>query len=135
VSADLDRRIELALGQVYDPCSLAANAPVSIVDLGLVLGWALDDRANLTVRLCVTSPCCTLAPNIARGVEHALRELPGIATIGVDLDGSVVWTPARMTRRGQATLRRRRQRSRAAVPLRPRQWREAAVTEPGAPAP
>jgi metal-sulfur cluster biosynthetic enzyme len=123
-STNLDRAIEAALGRVFDPCSLAANAPVSIVDMGLVLGWRVDEAGNVTVRMCVTSPCCTLAPNIAAGAERELRRIDGLAEVTVEMDAATFWTPDRMTDRGRETLRLRRERSQALLPVRPRQWQE-----------
>lgn len=125
-SADLSGAIEAALERVFDPCSLAARAPVSIVDMGLVLGWRVDEAAHLTVRMCVTSPCCTLAPNIAAGAERELRRIEGVGDVTIELDAATFWTPERMTDRGREVLRLRRERSQALLPVRPRQWRESA---------
>ena len=126
VRTELDGAIEAALGRVFDPCSLAAHAPVSIVEMGLVLGWRVDEAANVTVRMCVTSPCCTLAPNIAAGAERELRRIDGLGEVTVEMDAATFWTPERMTDRGRETLQRSRERSLTLLPVRPRQWREPA---------
>jgi metal-sulfur cluster biosynthetic enzyme len=74
--------------------------------------------------MCVTSPCCTLAPNIAAGVERELGSVPGLRSVTVEMDAATFWTPAMMSERGRETLRRRRERSQALLPVHPRQWRE-----------
>lgn len=120
----MDREIAEALATVYDPCSLAANAPVSIIDLGLVREWSVDDEGNLRVKMCVTSACCTMAPNIVRGAIQVLRAIPGVKSAEVELDPTFFWTPESMTELGRETLRIRREASLSQSKVKPQQWRE-----------
>ncbi|WP_376703071.1 iron-sulfur cluster assembly protein [Mesorhizobium sp. ISC25] len=124
MTGTLDDQIAEALGSVYDPCSLASNAPVSIIDMGLIKSWTVDDVGNLHVTMCVTSACCTMAPNIVRGAVAALTAIPGIKAAEVKIDPSVFWTPDSMTERGRETLRRRREQSLAQTKTTPQQWRQ-----------
>ena len=121
----LDDKIMAALHQVCDPCSIAANAPISIVDMGLVRDWSVDEGGNLVVRMCVTSPSCTMAPHMIGGVEKLLSQIHEISSIRVDVDPLVFWTPDEMTDSGKEILAGRRKRSLLLARVEPQQWRKA----------
>jgi metal-sulfur cluster biosynthetic enzyme len=119
-----DEEVGKALEQVCDPCSIASNAPISIIDMGLVKGWTLGDAGDLVVRMCVTSACCTMAPNIVKGAEEViLRTVTGVRSVRVEIDPTIFWTPDSMTERGRQILAARRQASLAASKVAPQQWR------------
>ena len=67
----LDDAVRAALHQVCDPCSIAAQAPVSIIDMGLVRDWKVDN-GELVVRMALTSPSCTMGPHMMRAAEVLL---------------------------------------------------------------
>jgi metal-sulfur cluster biosynthetic enzyme len=121
-----DAQIERALDRIYDPCSLAANNALSLVDMGLVRDWQVDDEGNLSVRMCVTSPSCLMAPTFLEAARVELAKIDGIGTVRVDVDASVFWTEDLMTERGKRLARERRERAGQAR-ARPQQWRETAV--------
>jgi metal-sulfur cluster biosynthetic enzyme len=125
MSTSFDEAIRDALEQVCDPCSIAANAPVSILDMGLVRGWSVDDEANLTVCMCVTSASCTMGPHMVRATEELLSKIPGLNSARVEIDPSVFWTPEDITGRGREVLKQRRSSSLAKSPVAPQQWRLA----------
>jgi len=122
--ASLDLEVEAALGRVYDPCSLAANNPLSLIDMGLVLGWDFDPHGNLSVRMCVTSSTCLMAPKFLGAARQELEKIEGIGSVAVDVDPSVLWGPELMTDEGKRLERLRHQRSRHVTRARPQQWRE-----------
>jgi len=117
--------IRTALELVCDPCSIAAQAPISIVDMGLVRGWTIDDDGNVVVTMCVTSPSCTMGPHMVRAAEQALNKVAGVKSSRVDVDPSFFWSPERMTHQGRASLAERRQQSVAIRPVVPQQWRHS----------
>jgi len=123
-SARLDLEIRNALGRVYDPCSLAANTPLSVIDMGLVRDWSIDDQRQLTVRMCVTTPTCLMGPKLIDAARHELRQITGIEQVTIEVDPSVFWTPDLMSSRGKRTVQGRHQRSRQVATVRPQQWRE-----------
>lgn len=131
MSSSFDDAIKSALEQVCDPCSIAANAPVSIFDMGLVKGWSVDDHANLAVRMCVTSASCTMGPHMVRAAEELLSRIPGLNSVRVEVDPTVFWTPEHITRRGQKMLEERRSSSLAKSPVAPQQWRRHTPTSYG----
>jgi metal-sulfur cluster biosynthetic enzyme len=126
MSGAFHEAIRAALDQVCDPCSIAGNAPVSILDMGLVRGWSVDEQSNLVVRMCVTSPSCTMGPHMVRAAEALLSKIPGLKSARVDIDPGVFWTPDHMTQRGKEMLDGRRSSSLANSPVAPQQWRNAA---------
>ena len=126
MNSSIDNAIRRALHQICDPCSIAAQAPVSILDMGLVRDWDIDDEGNLTVRMALTSPSCTMGPHMVRAAEQLLSAVPGLKSARVEVDPNVFWTPADMTETGRTMLDSRRQNSLAAAVARPQQWRERA---------
>jgi metal-sulfur cluster biosynthetic enzyme len=128
MTSDIDLKIRDALNTVHDPCSVAVNAPLGLVDMGLVVGWSIDEEANLSVRLCVTSPGCIMAPHLVRAAEDKLRKIPELASVRVVVESRVFWTENRMTPAGREALDARRRRSPVATALEPQQWRRRSGT-------
>ncbi len=96
---DLVGAISAALAGVYDPCSIAAGRPMSLVDMRLVTGWSLDDGV-LTVTFCVTFAGCTMAPHFTEAARVELAKLPGVRDVVTVVDTAHVWTP-----RGAVSMR------------------------------
>lgn len=88
----LDTTVRAALAGVYDPCSVAAGRPLSLVDMGLFLGARLDG-GTLAVRFAVTFAGCTMAPHFLRAAEAELATLPGVEQVVATVDTSHVWSP------------------------------------------
>jgi metal-sulfur cluster biosynthetic enzyme len=91
----IDDEIRAVLGRIHDPCSIAAGRPVSVLDMGLVRGWVLDDGV-LTVTFCVTFAGCTMAPHFAQAAAEDLARLPGVERVETVIDTNFVWTPEMM---------------------------------------
>jgi metal-sulfur cluster biosynthetic enzyme len=78
-----------ALQPVSDP-----ELDISIVDLGLVRGVAVDDEAGrVDIELTLTSPMCPLGPEIMAAVRAAVTALPEVAETKVELVWSPLWDP------------------------------------------
>lgn len=111
--------------RVYDPCSVAAGAPLSIYDMGLVERWTLDREGTLRVTLCVTFGACTMFPHFVRGAEETLAGLPDVRRILVEIDHTIEWSPSRMTGYARSFLAvRRREPLFGGEAPRPRQWQK-----------
>jgi len=113
-----------ALEQVVDPCSVTAGVPLSLVDMGLVVGWSYAGGV-LDLSLTVTGPGCTYLGLLADAAGQVLRGLPVVAEVRVAFVPDIVWDESRMSDRGRGLLAGRRQRTVAALGLRPRMWQEA----------
>ena len=91
--------IVAALGRVIDP-----EVAMSIVDVGLVYGVAVDDR-ELRVTMTMTSAACPVTDLI---VDDAWHELARVVPPSIELDIDIVWeppwTPDRMSERGRRIM-------------------------------
>lgn len=124
-TVELERAIVAAMHLVDDPCSIAARAPLNVVELGLVRSWHLDDDGQVHVTISPTAPSCVLIASIAAGIEARVGAVEGVAGVQVHLDTDTVWLPHMMTDEGRTKLERRRTTSLRSVPVRPRQWEES----------
>lgn len=120
--------VEAALGAVYDPCSVQASAPLSVIDMGLVTSIAIGADGMVRVAMRPTSPWCTMIGCMMQAVEDKVCAVEGVSGVIVDLDREAEdWTEADLTPQGREILDGTRARSRAAVPVRRRQWQERAA--------
>jgi len=119
-------QVRRALDRVYDPCSLALNNPLSIVDMGLVREWHQDD-GTMTVTICVTGPGCMMAPKIIDAAREELERLDFVNSVDIRLDPSVLWTEDMMTDRGRRLQELRHKRAHTVSEVRPQQWRTQAI--------
>lgn len=122
---DFNREIEDRLKRVFDPCSVAAGAPLSIYDMGLVERWTLDREGTLRVTLCVTFGACTMFPHFVRGAEETLEGLPDVRRVVVEIDHTIEWSASRMTAYARSFLAARRgARIFGGEAPQPRQWQK-----------
>jgi len=113
-----DGAVTDALNRVPDPCSAASGAPIGLIDMGLIESWTMAEDGRLQVQMGVTSPCCTLAGNIANSVRETLSELPDVKGVDITFDADRFWTPEMMSPGARDRLQRRAQGS----GVRPRQY-------------
>lgn len=71
-----------AMKDVVDP-----ELMVNIVDLGLLYGATIDDEANVTLDMTLTSPTCPLTDRIEYDTKYVLEPLTNSVTI------NWVWLP------------------------------------------
>jgi metal-sulfur cluster biosynthetic enzyme len=88
----LDQHIEAALSTVYDPCSVAAGRPMSLIDMRLVTGWTFADGV-LDITFCVTFAGCTMAPHFVEAAKTELEKIAGVQTVKTQIVTDYVWTP------------------------------------------
>jgi metal-sulfur cluster biosynthetic enzyme len=120
----LEVSVREAIAKVDDPCSVRANAPLNVFELGLVRSWSVGPDDDVHVMLSPTAPSCVLIGSIMEGIRERVGEVPGVASVDVQLDSETFWTPDLMSDEGRRKLHARRTGSMQRVPLRPRQWRE-----------
>jgi metal-sulfur cluster biosynthetic enzyme len=120
----LEQAVRDAIAKVDDPCSVRANAPLNVFELGLVRSWTVGADGDVRVTLSPTSPSCVLIGSIMQGIERRVAEVPGVESVSVDLDHETFWTEDLMTADGRRKLTDRREGSMQRVPVRPRQWQE-----------
>lgn len=84
-----DEKLLEALRPVEDP-----EIGISIVELGLVYGFEIDEEAkSVKVRMTLTSPMCPMGPEIMAASEMAVRRVPGIEEVKIELVWSPRWDP------------------------------------------
>jgi hypothetical protein len=74
--------IEEAMKDVVDP-----ELMVNVVDLGLLYGVTVDEEANVTLDMTLTSPTCPLTDRIEYDTKYVLDSLANSVTI------NWVWLP------------------------------------------
>jgi FeS assembly SUF system protein len=88
ITSDITR----ALRQVYDP-----EIPVNIYDLGLIYQIAVDEAQKVTVTMTLTAPNCPLADELLQNVHDAVRDVPGVADVVINLTFDPPWSRSRMS--------------------------------------
>ena len=87
-----------AMKDVVDP-----ELMVNVVDLGLVYGVQLDDQANATIDMTLTSPTCPLTDRLEFDTEMALDGL--VNSVAINWVWLPPWTLDNITEEGREQLR------------------------------
>jgi FeS assembly SUF system protein len=89
-----------ALRTVSDP-----ELPVNIYDLGLVYDIQVEPEAGkVAIRMTLTAPGCPVAQTFPGTVECAVRELPEVNEVRVELVWDPPWDKSRMSEAARLTL-------------------------------
>lgn len=91
LDAITDQLIE-ALKTVFDP-----EIPVDIYELGLIYKVDVSDDKDIAIDMTLTAPGCPVAGEMPGWVEDAVREVPGVRNVKVDLVFDPPWDPSRMS--------------------------------------
>src|SRR6188768_1206316 len=81
-----------ALKSVFDP-----EIPVDIYELGLIYKVDVSDDKDVAIDMTLTAPGCPVAGEMPGWVEDAVREIPEIRSVKVDLVFDPPWDPSRMS--------------------------------------
>jgi len=88
---------------VYDP-----EIPVNIVDLGLVYHCNVESIAegenDVHIMMTLTAPGCGMGPVIQGDVEKAVRALPGVKSVNVEVVLDPPWSREMMSEVAQVQL-------------------------------
>lgn len=88
-----------ALRQVFDP-----EIPINIYDLGLIYDIQIDDQKNTHILMTLTSPMCPVAGILPGEAEAAVRAVPGIGQVTVELTWDPPFTVERMSEEAKLML-------------------------------
>ena len=97
-SQTLADRVRLALRKVKDP-----ELNLNIVDLGLVYDIVVDPTL-VQVDMSLTSPGCPAGPQIMGDVENAIKAMPGVQRVAINLVWDPMWSPERIEPRVRAYM-------------------------------
>jgi FeS assembly SUF system protein len=95
----LRQRIVEVMQTVYDP-----EIPVNIYELGMVYDIQIDEEANATVTMTLTSPACPVAGSLPGEVEFRVGTIEGLKSARVNLVWEPPWTPERMSEAAKLQL-------------------------------
>jgi FeS assembly SUF system protein len=98
LDAITDQLIE-KLKTVYDP-----EIPVDIYELGLIYKVDVSDDKDVAIDMTLTAPGCPVAGEMPGWVEDAVREIPGVRNVTVDLVFDPPWDPSRMSDEAKLAL-------------------------------
>ena len=79
------------LKEVTDP-----DIGLNIVDLGLVYDIEIKENREVTVRMTLTTPGCPYGPILLTQVEEAVKEIPEVSQVTVNLVWEPIWNPETM---------------------------------------
>ena len=91
-------QVKLALRKVKDP-----ELNLNIVDLGLVYDISVDG-ADVQIDMTLTSPGCPAGPQIMGDIERAVKALPGVGSVNLNLVWEPFWTPDKIEPRVRAYM-------------------------------
>jgi FeS assembly SUF system protein len=88
-----------ALKTVRDP-----EIPLNLVELGLIYDLVVKEGGAVYVEMTLTTPNCPVAANMPGEVETAIRGVPGVSDVRVNLVWTPPWGPERMTEEARLEL-------------------------------
>jgi metal-sulfur cluster biosynthetic enzyme len=96
-----EERVREALRPVNDP-----EMDLSILDLGLLYGIDIDqEKRHVKLTMTLTSQMCPAGPEILAASEMAVRRLPEVEDVDIELVWSPPWDPRKhCTEEGKAYL-------------------------------
>lgn len=98
--ATLEEAVWRALHEVADP-----EFPISLPDLGLIYGVAVDD-GTARVEVTFTASACPCVEFIKWDIRDRLLAEPGISAVDIEVTWDPPWTAERITERGRRALKR-----------------------------
>lgn len=88
-----------ALAEIADP-----EWPVSIVDMGLVYGVAVDG-GTVTLTLTFTATACPCMEMIQDDIRERLGRVPGVSAVRILISWDPPWTKDRLTAKAREAFR------------------------------
>lgn len=106
-----EEHVREELAGILDPCSISAGAPLSIIDMGLVLDVDVSLPGIIKVNLRLTSPGCLFGVTVFEPeIKRRLSALRGATKVEVDIHNDGLWTESDITPRGRQKLLQVRKR-------------------------
>lgn len=98
-AGDLHERVVEALRTVHDP-----EIPVNIYDLGLIYRLQVEEDGFVDIDMTLTTPHCPVAESMPLMVSEAVRGVPDVADVAVNLVWDPPWSPAQMSEDARMAL-------------------------------
>lgn len=87
------------LKTVFDP-----EIPVDIYELGLIYAVEIADDGKVKVEMTLTTPSCPSAQELPSQVEEAVRAVPGVTDVNVEVVWDPPWDQSRMSEDARLAL-------------------------------
>jgi FeS assembly SUF system protein len=87
------------LKTVFDP-----EIPVDIYELGLIYAVEIGDDGHVKVEMTLTTPSCPSAQELPSQVEEAVRAVPGVTDVTVEVVWDPPWDQSRMSEDARLAL-------------------------------
>jgi FeS assembly SUF system protein len=84
---------------VFDP-----EIPVDIYELGLIYAIEIEDSGQVKVEMTLTTPSCPSAQELPSMVEEAVRAVPGVTDVTVEVVWDPPWDQSRMSEDARLAL-------------------------------
>lgn len=84
---------------VFDP-----EIPVDIYELGLIYAIEIADDGKVKVEMTLTTPSCPSAQELPAQVEEAVRAVPGVTDVLVEVVWDPPWDQSRMSEDARLAL-------------------------------
>lgn len=98
--SELESDIIFVLRTIFDP-----EIPINIYDLGLIYGIdANPENGHVHLRMTLTAPGCPVAQTFPESVAEAIREVPGVEDVEVELVWEPQWTKKMMSEAARLEL-------------------------------
>jgi len=97
--SELEPDVVAALRSVYDP-----EIPVNIHELGLIYDLKIEPSGAVEIKMTLTAPSCPEAGAIPGRVESAVRAVPGVTGVHVELVWEPPWSPTLMSEAARLQL-------------------------------
>ena len=88
----LEANIVMALRQIYDP-----EIPVNVYDLGLIYEIHVDEDQKVDIKMTLTAPNCPIADIVVDSVATAVRDVPGVTDVAIELVFEPEWSQDMMS--------------------------------------
>ena len=95
----LQDQVMAALRTVYDP-----EMPVNVYELGLIYSVNVDETGRVDLQMTLTAPNCPVAESLPADVERAVRAVPGVTGVNLQLVFDPPWTKDRISEAGKLAL-------------------------------
>jgi len=96
---ELEEKIIGVLKSCYDP-----EIPVDIFELGLIYEIEMDDKANVIIKMTLTSPACPVAGSLPPEVEAKVASIDEVQSAKIELVWSPPWDKDMMSEEAKLNL-------------------------------
>jgi metal-sulfur cluster biosynthetic enzyme len=114
----LATRLEQALGEVLDPCSVFNGSRLSFLDLGMVDSVEFSEPGRVTIRLLLDDPVCLYVAQIHDQIRQAALSVDGVEEVTVEFSGEAIWTEERATPETRRKIQLRQEQLRRRIAAR-----------------